>query len=49
MKSPESFTEYLNDPEKTKAAFTEDGWFKTYDMGWMTENGDIHVEGRRST
>ena len=48
IKTPESFTEYLNDPEKTKAAFTEDGWFKTDDMGRMTENGDIHVEGRRS-
>ena len=42
------FKEYYNDPEKTKASFTEDGWFKTDDIGYVTENGMFFCEGRKS-
>ena len=42
------FQGYYNDPEKTKAAFTEDGWFKTDDMGYVTEEGLFFCLGRKS-
>ncbi|XP_052759945.1 uncharacterized protein LOC128202831 [Mya arenaria] len=42
------FKEYYNDPEKTKQAFTDDGWYKTDDLGRMTSDGQIFVDGRKS-
>ena len=48
VKSDGMFQEYYNDPEKTKATFTEDGWFKTDDMGYVTEEGLFFCEGRKS-
>ncbi len=35
-------------PEKTSESFTEDGWFKTGDTGFMLF-GNLHVTGRIST
>lgn len=48
VRSPHIFKGYFNDPAKTKSAFTEDGWFKTDDIGRMTETGEFFVEGRIS-
>jgi len=42
------FSGYLNQPKETKEAFTEDGWFKTGDLGFM-KNGCLHVTGRISS
>ncbi|XP_053383746.1 uncharacterized protein LOC128549969 [Mercenaria mercenaria] len=42
------FKEYFNDPEETKAVKTPDGWYKTDDIGRMTEHGQFFVEGRKS-
>ncbi|XP_048244544.1 3-[(3aS,4S,7aS)-7a-methyl-1,5-dioxo-octahydro-1H-inden-4-yl]propanoyl:CoA ligase-like [Haliotis rufescens] len=42
------FKGYINNPEATKAAFTDDGWFKTDDVGHFDEKGRLFVEGRRS-
>ena len=42
------FKEYLNDPEKTRACFTEDGWYKTDDICYMEESGLFFCVGRKS-
>ncbi|MDN4502781.1 AMP-binding protein [Alteromonadaceae bacterium BrNp21-10] len=38
--------EYYLEPEKTKAAFTDDGYFKTGDQGKMDDEGYIQIIGR---
>lgn len=48
VRTPTLFREYIDDPEKTLAAVTPDGWFKTDDIGMMTEHGDFYVYGRKS-
>ena len=37
---------YYNNPEANEAAFTEDGWFRTGDMGYMDSDGYFYVTGR---
>lgn len=48
VRSPCMFKGYLNDPEKTSNVLSPDGWYKTDDVGKMTENGEFFVEGRKS-
>jgi acyl-CoA synthetase (AMP-forming)/AMP-acid ligase II len=37
---------YWKDEEKTKKAFTPDGWYRTGDMGYKDEEGYIYLTGR---
>ncbi|MPZ65287.1 MAG: AMP-binding protein [Pseudonocardiaceae bacterium] len=37
--------EYFRDPESTAAAFTGD-WLRTGDLGWLDDEGELHLVGR---
>ena len=37
---------YYKNPEATEAAFTEDGWFRTGDLGIIDEKRNIFIRGR---
>ncbi len=45
-KGPNLTTGYYKNPEATAAAFTEDGWFRTGDLGVMDEKRNIFIRGR---
>lgn len=40
--------EYFNDPDETERAFTEDGWFKTGDKGYVDEDGWFFFVDRKA-
>ena len=37
---------YYKNPEATAASFTDDGWFRTGDLGVIDEKGNIFIRGR---
>lgn len=41
------FKEYWNNPEETAKVFTEDGWFKTGDLGELDGEGYLKITGRK--
>ncbi|MEE3752944.1 acyl-CoA synthetase [Mycobacterium intracellulare] len=45
-RSPHLTPGYLNDPERTAAAFTS-GWFHSGDLGYFDEHGLLHVVDRK--
>lgn len=47
VKGVDVFKEYWNNPEATKAVFTEDGFFKTGDLGSLDSDGYLTITGRK--
>jgi len=47
VKGENIFTGYYNNSQATKAAFTNDGWFKTGDLGEIDQEGFVKVLGRK--
>ncbi|MBI2377999.1 MAG: long-chain fatty acid--CoA ligase [Deltaproteobacteria bacterium] len=47
VKGPGVFQGYFNSPEATKDAFTDDGWFKTGDIGKMSRDGFLQITDRK--
>jgi long-chain acyl-CoA synthetase len=46
MKGPMVFRGYWKNPEATKEAFTDDGWFRTGDLGEIDDEGFVKITGR---
>jgi len=46
VKGPNVFLGYLNNPEGTKHALTEDGYFKTGDVGHQDKDGNFYITDR---
>ncbi|PPS80839.1 acyl-CoA synthetase [Streptomyces sp. MH60] len=49
VRGPNLFTEYLNRPDATAAAFTADGFFRTGDMAVRDPDGYVRIVGRKAT
>ncbi len=46
VRGPHVFSGYWNRPDATAEAFSADGWFKTGDLGWRSEDGYFTITGR---
>ena len=46
VRGPNVFAGYWRDPDKTRAEFTEDGWFRTGDLGRIDPAGYVWIVGR---
>lgn len=47
VQSPTVMSGYLNQPEATAEAFTQDGWLRTGDLGQINDDGDLRIVDRR--
>lgn len=49
LHGPLLFDGYLNDPEATAEAFTDDGWYRTGDRAELDDDGFLTIVGRLGT
>ncbi|HPS57502.1 MAG TPA: long-chain fatty acid--CoA ligase [Spirochaetota bacterium] len=47
IKGPQVMKGYFNDEISTAEAFTEDGYFKTGDLGYFDDHEYLHISGRK--
>ncbi len=46
VRGPHVFVGYRNRPDATEEVFDEDGWFRTEDLGFVSEDGYFAITGR---
>jgi len=46
VNTPTVMTGYYKMPDETAEMFTEDGWLKTGDIGYITDDGQLFITGR---
>lgn len=47
VRGPNVMLGYYKNPERTRQVFTEDGWFRTGDLGRLDEKGQLFLAGRK--
>ena len=47
VRGPMTIKSYYKMPEEDRVGFTPDGWCRTGDLGYLTEDGGLYIKGRK--